>query len=80
MRTLLLALAATAAAGVAAIPAAQAQPIRTRVYVAPYPAGLDADEIRDYRLDQMERRQEIQREALLTYQLSERRMVDPDED
>ncbi|MDB5592673.1 hypothetical protein [Enterovirga sp.] len=80
MRPILLALATAAAATVAALPAAAAEPLRTRVYVAPYLAGLDPDEIQDYRMEQLERRQEMQREALRMRQRSERRFVDPDAD
>ena len=76
MKTAYLALAATAAFGLAT--AANAQPIRTTVY--PYPPGLSADEIRDYQRDQMERRHEMDREALRFNQRVERRMIDPDED
>lgn len=75
MKTILLALAATTALGSVAY--AQG-PLRTRVYA--YPPGLSADEIRDYRMDQIERRQEMDREALRFNQKAERRAIDPDED
>lgn len=77
MRIPLLALAASVAF---AVPAAEAEPIRTRVYVAPYPAWLDSDEAREDRLEHLERRQEVERHALRMHQRAERRMVDPDED
>lgn len=77
MRLATLTLAATAALGFAAT-AASAQPIRTRVYA--YPPGLSAEEIRDYQRDQLERRQEIDREALRFSQRAERLAVDPDDD
>lgn len=76
MKTILIALAATTALGSAAL----AQPIRARVVPYSYPPGLNADEIRDYQLDQAERRHEIEREALRFNQQAERRAIDPDED
>lgn len=76
MRSLMIGAAAAALLGSAF--AAQSQPLRMRVYGPP--PGLTADEIRDYRMDQLERRQEIQRERLEMRQRVERRMVDPDDD
>ena len=49
--------------------------------VAPAPQGLvTAEEIRDYRMDQLEKRQEAEERALEMRQLAERRAIDPDED
>lgn len=81
MRTVLLALAATAAC-VTGASAADYGPIRTRVYVAPvpYPPGMDADEVRDHQMEMVERRQEAEREALRFSQRVERRWIDPDDD
>lgn len=47
-------------------------PLRVRV-VAPPPPELSADEIRDYEQDQMERRHEMEREALRMNQRAEAR-------
>ncbi|WP_375461372.1 hypothetical protein [uncultured Enterovirga sp.] len=79
MRTMLLAFAAAAAIG-AATGAAEARPLRTVVYAAPLPAGLSADEILDYRMEQLERRQEMERERLQFSQRVQRRALDADED
>lgn len=49
--------------------------------VAPAPqAVLSADEVRDYQMDQLEKRQEAEERALEMRQLAERRAIDPDED
>lgn len=86
MRTILLAVSAAAAMTMTLTSSASAAdvPLRTRVYAPPYaasyPAGLSADEIRDYQIDQMERRHEMEREALRFNQKAERRMMDPDDD
>lgn len=74
MKTILIA----AAAATAFAASATAQPIRTRVYA--YPPGMSADEIRDYRYDQVERRQEIEREQMRFSHQVERRAIDPDGD
>ena len=74
MKTLLIALAASTAFAAAA----SAQPIRTRVYA--YPPGISADEVRDYRYGQVERRQELEREQLRFSHQVERRAIDPDDD
>lgn len=79
MRTMLLAFAATAAIG-AATAAAEARPLRTVVYAERYPVGLSPDEVLDYRMEQLERRQEIERERLQFTHTIQRRALDPDED
>lgn len=76
MKTILLAAVAAATLG-ATVTVAESAPIRTRVYV--YPPGMTADEVRDYRRDQMERRHEMEREALEFDQRVERRALDPDD-
>ena len=49
--------------------------------VAPAPQGMmTADDIRDYQMDQLEKRQEAEERALEMRQLAERRAIDPDED
>lgn len=79
MRPMLLALAATAAIGVATS-AADARPLRTVVYAEPIPVGLSPDEVLDYRMEQLERRQEMERERLRFSHTIQRRVLDPDED
>ena len=74
MKTILITLAASTAFAAAA----SAQPIRTRVYA--YPPGMSADEIRDYRYDQVERRQELEREQMRFSHQVERRAIDPDDE
>lgn len=54
--------------------------IRTRYYAPPPPIGLDPDEVRDYQRDQLERRQEMERQALHFRQKVERHSIDPDDD
>ena len=76
MKSILTAIAAAAALA-AAMSVANAQPIRTRVFSAP--VGLTADEVRDYQIEQMERRHEMEREALRFDQRAERRQIDPDD-
>lgn len=82
MKTLLLALAATTALGSAAL--AQGYPARARSAPAPYPApvtyGLSADEAREYEQDQLDRRQEMERESLRIRQKAERRVRGLDDD
>jgi hypothetical protein len=54
-------------------------PYRRTVMYAPQ-ATLTADELRDYQMDQLESRQEMQRRALRLRQEAERRAIDPDAD
>lgn len=56
------------------------RPLRAPIYYAPPPVGLDPDEVRDYQRDQLERRQEMERQALRFRQKVERRNLDPDDD
>ena len=57
--------------------------VRPSGYLPPPPAPVGAmslDEVRDYQMDQLERRQEAEERALEMRQLAERRAIDPDED
>ena len=76
MRRVLLALAT----GALLTSAATAAEPRYRAYDPPLPVGRDPDEVRDYRRDQMERRQEMEREALRFRQKVERRAWDDADD
>lgn len=87
MNRRLIVLAATVAFSSAAF--AQSRPtvvtVPGRAYAAPavaYPApvGLTADEVRDYQEDQLDRRQEMQRETLRLNQKAERRVLGFDDD
>jgi hypothetical protein len=42
--------------------------------------GLSPDELRDYQMDQLESRQEMQRRAMRLRQQAERRAIDPEDD
>lgn len=78
----------TAAALLLAATAASAQSlaerritVRPHAYAVPPPAGfVSGDELREYRMDQLEGRQDAELRALELRQLAERRAVDPDED
>ena len=85
MKSTVLAIAAMAALGSAALAphaqAADATAVTVRhVYPAPPLAGLSPDELRDYEQDQLDRRQEMQRESLRAHQKAERRMLGLDDD
>jgi hypothetical protein len=54
-------------------------PYRRPVVYAPQ-GTLTPDEIREYQMDQLESRQEMQRRALRLRQEAERRAIDPDAD
>ena len=78
MTRILLALAATAALGSAAL--AQGYPVAGRPY-GPAPARmLSPDEVRDYQRDQLDRRHEAERAALRMHQKAERRALGIDDD
>jgi hypothetical protein len=83
MKSILLATAATLGVAAFGLQAQAADATRVSVvhtYPAPPLAGLSPDELRDYQRDQLERRQEAQREALRAHQKSERRVLGLDED
>jgi len=52
----------------------------TRIYTTPVYPRMTAGEVRDYRMEQIERRHEMEREALRFRQRVERRVVDPLDD
>lgn len=71
---------ALAAAGTLAASAASAAPLYASSY-PPAPARwLSPDEIRDYEEDQLERRQDMERDALHLRQKAQRRAYGLDED
>lgn len=88
MNRSLIVLAATVAFSSAAFAQSRSATVVTvpgRAYAPPvvaYPApvGLSADEIRDYQEDQLDRRQEMQRDRLRMNQMAERRVLGFDND
>lgn len=89
MRTTLYGVAAAALLGSACT--ASAQPLNvyverypyrttTRIYTEPANPRMRVDEVRDYRMEQAERRHEMEREALRFRQRAERRVIDPADD
>ena len=77
MKNVIMAAVALTALGFAS--SADAASYRTRIVVNPY-YGLTAEEAHDYRLEQMEHRQEMERESLRARQTAERRRIDPDDE
>jgi hypothetical protein len=76
MKQIVLALAVGTALGSAAF--AQGYPVATRA--APMPRHLSPDEVRDYEQDQIERRQEMERDSLRMHQKAERRALGLDDE
>ncbi len=74
-----LVIAPLAIAGFCITASAADGPMRRPIVYAP-PAGLSPDELRDYHMDQLESRQEMERRALRLRQQAERRAIDPEDD